>query len=64
MGFGLYEGGNRYRVEFLAFGPPAAPGSRGAALQPQIDRYAALLERYARRHPRNWFNFYPFWQRP
>ena len=62
MGFGLYEGGSRYRIEFVEFGPPAASGSRGPALQPAIDRYARLLEQYARRYPQNWFNFYPYWQ--
>ena len=64
MGFGLYEGGKRYRIEFVEFGAGASPGSRGAALQPVVDRYAALLEQYARRYPKNWFNFYPYWQRP
>lgn len=59
--FGLYEGGNRYRIEFVEFGEPAAPSSRGAALQPVVDRYASLLESYARRYPMNWFNFYPYW---
>ena len=63
MGFGLYEGGKRYRIEFVEFGPAAPPGSRGAALQPAVDRYVALLERYARRYPQNWFNFFPYWQR-
>jgi predicted LPLAT superfamily acyltransferase len=63
MGFGLYEGGASYRIEFVEFGPAAPPGSRGAALQPAVDRYVALLEQYASRFPRNWFNFYPFWQR-
>jgi predicted LPLAT superfamily acyltransferase len=62
MGFGLYEGGARYRVEFVDFGPPAPPGSRGAALQPAIDRYASTLEQYARRYPKNWFNFFPYWE--
>lgn len=62
--FGLYEGSNRYRVEFVDFGAlgeelPA--GSRGRALQPAVDRYASLLESYARRYPLNWFNFYPYW---
>jgi hypothetical protein len=61
MCFGLYEGGASYRIEFVEFGPAAPRGSRGAALQPVVDRYASLLEQYARRHPRNWFNFYPFW---
>lgn len=61
MCFGLYEGGNRYRIEFVEFGPGASRTSRGAALQPVVERYAALLEQYARRYPLNWFNFYPFW---
>jgi predicted LPLAT superfamily acyltransferase len=61
MCFGLYEGGSRYRIEFVEFGPAADPGSRGAALQPVVDRYAALLEAHARRHPTNWFNLYPYW---
>ena len=62
MCFGLHEGGNRYRIEFVEFGPAAAPESRGVALQPAVDRYAAVLEEYARRYPLNWFNFYPYWQ--
>jgi predicted LPLAT superfamily acyltransferase len=62
MGFGLYEGGARYRLEFVDLGPAAPAGSRGAALQPSVDRYVAVLERYARRYPHNWFNFYPYWQ--
>jgi predicted LPLAT superfamily acyltransferase len=61
MCFGLYEGGNRYRIEFVEFGHAAACGSRGAALQPVVDRYAATLEDYARRYPLNWFNLYPYW---
>ena len=61
MGFGLYEGGATYRIEFTEFGPTAPPGSRGAALQPAVDRYVGLLEQYARRFPKNWFNFFPFW---
>jgi predicted LPLAT superfamily acyltransferase len=61
MCFGLYEGGNRYRIEFVDFGPGAAGNSSGAALQPVIDRYAGLLQDYARRYPLNWFNFYGYW---
>ena len=61
MCFGLYQGGNRYRIEFVEFGTPAPSAARGAAFQPVVDRYAALLERYARQYPLNWFNFYPFW---
>ena len=64
MGFGLYEGGNRYRVEFVDLGAPAPAGTRGAALQPVIDRYVGILEEYARRYPKNWFNFFPYWNQP
>jgi predicted LPLAT superfamily acyltransferase len=62
MGFGLYEGGSCYRIEIVECGPAAPAGSRGAALQPVVDRYAALLEQYARRYPKNWFNFFPYWE--
>ena len=61
MCFGLHEGRNRYRIEFVEFGPAAARDTRGAAFQPVVDRYAAVLESFARRYPLNWFNFYPFW---
>lgn len=61
MCFGLYEGGSRYRIEFVEFGDAAGRDSRGAALQPVVDRYARLLEQYAKRYPLNWFNFYPYW---
>lgn len=61
MCFGLYEGAADYRIEFVDFGPAAPAASRGAMLQPVVDRYAMLLEQAARRRPLNWFNFYPFW---
>lgn len=64
MCFGLYEGANRYRIEFAPLGASAPQHARGAALQPLVDRYAALLEQYARRYPLNWFNFYPYWAEP
>jgi predicted LPLAT superfamily acyltransferase len=62
--FGLYEGGNRYRIAFVEFGEAAAPATPRGALQPMVDRYSSLLEEYARRYPMNWFNFYPFWAAP
>jgi predicted LPLAT superfamily acyltransferase len=64
MCFGLHEGRNRYRIEFVAFGAEVPRHARGAALQPMVDRYAELLEAFARRYPLNWFNFYPFWAEP
>ena len=62
MCFGVYEGGASYRIEFVPFGVTVPRGSRGAALQPVVDCYASLLEAYARRYPKNWFNFYPYWE--
>jgi predicted LPLAT superfamily acyltransferase len=59
--FGLYEGGTNYRIQFAKFGPAAPANSRRAMLQGVVDRYASLLEQVARRHPKNWFNFYPYW---
>lgn len=63
MCFGIYEGGANYRIEFMPFDAAVPRGSRGAALQPVVDRYAGLLEQAARRYPKNWFNFYPYWER-
>jgi predicted LPLAT superfamily acyltransferase len=64
MCFGLYEGGTSYRIEFVAFGQGAERFARGAALQPMVDRYCAVLSEQARRRPLNWFNFYPYWDAP
>ena len=61
MCFGVHEGRNRYRIEFVEFGLGAPRDGRGPAFQPVVDRYAAVLEGFARRYPFNWFNFYPFW---
>lgn len=36
-------------------------GAREEALTACAQLYASRLERYARRVPDNWFNFYPFW---
>lgn len=66
LAFGLYEGGNRYRLVFEDRGPvPAVPrGRRRQALAPLIADYAARLEHHARAAPYNWFNFYDFWTFP
>ena len=61
MCFGLYEGGNRYRIEFVECGVTAPPRCRGSELLPYVERYAAMLERYALLYPKNWFNFYSYW---
>ena len=61
---GLYLGGNRYAIHFepLADFSGVARGERDAALKAAVGRYAALLDRYCRKAPYNWFNFFDFWQ--
>ncbi len=62
--FGLYLGGNRYRLIFEPFAEQVAipRRTRGAALDALLARYAQRLEHYIRVAPYNWFNFYDFWQ--
>lgn len=60
--FGLYEGGNRYKIKFVAGGPIASTSARGDDFKPMVETYAAELERHAKRWPLNWFNFYPYWE--
>ena len=59
--FGLYEGGNRYRIKFIEIEQTPNAKSRGTALQPFAAHYARMLEEQARLYPLNWFNFYPYW---
>ncbi|WP_114968467.1 acyl-CoA synthetase [Rhodoferax ferrireducens] len=63
---GLYLGGNRYQINFepLADFSQTPTGQRGAQVQAAVQRYAALLDQYARQAPYNWFNFFDFWQAP
>jgi predicted LPLAT superfamily acyltransferase len=60
---GLYRGGNRYHIVFeeLADFSTIPREARSAAMQAATLRYAALLEKYCRSDPYNWFNFYDFW---
>jgi predicted LPLAT superfamily acyltransferase len=60
---GLYRGGNRYHVVFapVADFSNVPSGGRAAAVHAAIERYAALIDRYCRSDPHNWFNFYDFW---
>jgi predicted LPLAT superfamily acyltransferase len=63
---GIYKGGNRYHAVFeeLADFSELRPGERQAAVEAAIRRYVALLERYCRSEPYNWFNFFDFWRGP
>jgi len=64
--FGLYEGGNRYRLIFEPFAERVTlpRQERAAALDAVLARYAQRLEHYVRVAPYNWFNFHDFWRRP
>jgi lauroyl/myristoyl acyltransferase len=54
----------RYRA--IVEGPLAidTAGDRDAALRTNIARYVAILERYVREYPEQWYCFYPFWDDP
>ncbi|WP_266169177.1 acyltransferase [Dyella subtropica] len=62
--FGLYLGGNRYRLIFEPFADRVdiPRHDRAQALDAVIGRYAQRVEHYIRIAPYNWFNFYDFWQ--
>jgi len=61
--FGLYEGGSRYQIflETLTEGTAEAKADRTAMAAEWLETYVERLERYARRYPYNWYNFYDFW---
>ncbi len=64
--FGLYLGGNRYRLVFEAVAERVEIPRNGrvAALDAFIRHYAARLEHFVRIAPYNWFNLYDFWDIP
>jgi predicted LPLAT superfamily acyltransferase len=59
---GLYRGKNHYHVVFepVADFSSTPAGVRDVAIRSAIERYAAVLDRYCRSDPYNWFNFYDF----
>jgi predicted LPLAT superfamily acyltransferase len=61
---GLYLGGNRYAIHFepLADFSTVTSAARADAVGAAVTRYAAVLERYCRLAPYNWFNFFDFWR--
>jgi predicted LPLAT superfamily acyltransferase len=62
--FGIYLGGNRYRLIFEQFsdGIEIPRANRAEALDALVARFASRIEHYCRLYPFNWFNFYDFWQ--
>lgn len=63
--FGLYAGGNRYEIFFepLFDGEYISRKDRPDAIKKLTQEYVSILEKYARKSPYNWFNFYDFWKR-
>ncbi|WP_176050345.1 acyl-CoA synthetase [Burkholderia sp. BCC1644] len=61
---GLYRDGNRYDVHFetLADFSGVRRDTRAAAVDAALARYVALLDKYCRAAPYNWFNYFDFWQ--
>jgi predicted LPLAT superfamily acyltransferase len=61
---GLYRGKNNYHVVFepVADFSSTPAGVRNVAVRSAIERYAAVLDRYCRSDPYNWYNFYDFWR--
>jgi predicted LPLAT superfamily acyltransferase len=64
--YGIRTGPRRYRVQFEPFADRLLlrRATRQQDLADAIARYAASMEAVCKAHPFNWFNFYPFWQKP
>ena len=54
----------RYRAIVEEPLPIETAGDRDAALRVNLRRYIAILERYVREYPDQWYCFYPFWDDP
>ena len=61
--FGIYLGGNRYRIHFdlLAEEIILNRATRQQDIQDLTQKYVDLLEQQMLTHPYNWFNFYNYW---
>ena len=59
----LFEGPRTYEVHCVPLSERVVlpRKDRTAALEREVERYARVLEDFARRSPLNWFNFFPFW---
>ncbi len=63
MFFGLYMGRNRYETHFelLSERVELKRNSRQQDIQRWTQMYVNSMERYLKRAPYNWFNFYDYW---
>ncbi|MFV2055923.1 MAG: lipid A biosynthesis acyltransferase, partial [Thiohalomonadales bacterium] len=61
--FGLYQGGNRYQLNFelLTERLSAPRRERDTEILRAMQHYASRLEHHIGMAPYNWFNFYEFW---
>lgn len=59
----LFEGPRTYEVHCVPLTERVVlpRAERTGALTREVERYARVLEDFARRSPLNWFNFFPFW---
>ena len=62
--FGVYLGGNRYKIQFelLAEEVILKRKSRQQDIQAYTQKYVDILEKQMLETPYNWFNFYDYWQ--
>ncbi|BCG63861.1 MAG: hypothetical protein methR_P1606 [Methyloprofundus sp.] len=62
--FGVYLGGNRYKIHFelLAEQVILNRKTRQADIQAYTQKYVDILEKQMLETPYNWFNFYDYWQ--
>lgn len=61
---GIYQGGNRYDVNFEYLADPRHPATpdRDLAIRQAAQLFATRLEHYCREAPYNWFNFFDVWK--
>ena len=62
--FGVYLGGNRYKIHFelLAETVILNRKTRQQDIQAYMQKYVDILEKQMLETPYNWFNFYDYWQ--
>jgi len=62
--FGIYLGGNRYKIHFELLSEEINPdrNRRQETIQHWMQKYANIMEKQIRQSPYNWFNFFDYWQ--
>jgi len=60
----ILRDGERYRILIEDPLPIARGGEHETDLRANVERFVAILEKHVRRHPTQWYCFYPFWDDP